>query len=402
MNLREEALKLHSEYRGKIATQSKIPIKDARDLSLVYSPGVAEPCKEIAQERSLVNVYTNRGNTVAIVSNGTAVLGLGHIGPYAAMPVMEGKAVLFKDFAGVDAFPICLDTMDVDKVVETVKLLEPTFGGINLEDIAGPACFEIEERLKKEMHIPVFHDDQHGTAIVVMAGLINALKVVNKKVSEIKVVSSGAGAAGIAIIKLLMNIGVRNVIMCDIHGTIYEGRRLGMNKYLEEMAAKTNRERVQGGLAEALVGADVLIGVSVGNIVTPEMVKAMARDPIIFAMANPNPEIMPELAKQAGAAVVGTGRSDFPNQVNNVAAFPGIFRGALDVNATTINEEMKVAAAYAIANLVSEQELHADYIMPRPFDPRLVPAVAKAVAKAAMDSGVAAQISTHTNGNEVK
>lgn len=390
MNLREEALKLHSEYRGKIATQSKIPIKDARDLSLVYSPGVAEPCKEIAQERSLVNVYTNRGNTVAIVSNGTAVLGLGHIGPYAAMPVMEGKAVLFKDFAGVDAFPICLDTMDVDKLVETVKLLEPTFGGINLEDIAGPACFEIEERLKKEMHIPVFHDDQHGTAIVVMAGLINALKVVNKKVSEIKVVSSGAGAAGIAIIKLLMNIGVRNVIMCDIHGTIYEGRRLGMNKYLEEMAAKTNRERVQGGLAEALVGADVLIGVSVGNIVTPEMVKAMARDPIIFAMANPNPEIMPELAKQAGAAVVGTGRSDFPNQVNNVAAFPGIFRGALDVNATTINEEMKVAAAYAIANLVSEQELHADYIMPRPFDPRLVPAVAKAVAKAAVDSGVTA------------
>ncbi len=389
MSLRDDALKLHRDNQGKISVQSKVPVRDSRDLSLAYSPGVAEPCKEIAQDRDLVDVYTNRGNMVAVVSDGTAVLGLGDIGPHAAMPVMEGKAVLFKSFAGVDAFPICLDTTDVEKIVETVKLLEPTFGGINLEDISAPNCFEIEERLKAEMKIPVFHDDQHGTAIVTMAGLINALKIVNKDIKSIKVVTSGAGAAGIAIIKLLMSMGVQNVIMCDSKGAIYEGRPSGMNKYKVDIARSTNRQMVKGGLEEALKGADVFIGVSVADAVTPEMVKSMAKAPIIFAMANPIPEIMPDVAKQAGAAVVGTGRSDFPNQVNNVAAFPGIFRGALDVKATTINEAMKVAVAYAIASLVSEEELDADYVIPQAFDQRLAPTVAAAVAKAAVDSGVA-------------
>jgi len=326
---------------------------------------------------------------VAVVSDGTAVLGLGDIGPFAAMPVMEGKSILFKSFAGVDAFPICLNTKDVDKIVETVKLLEPTFGGVNLEDISAPNCFEIEERLKAELSIPVFHDDQHGTAIVTMAGLVNALKIVKKDLKEIKVVTSGAGAAGIAIINLLMSMGVQNVIMCDSKGAIYEGRTTGMNKYKDVIAKNTNREMVKGDLAEALQGADVFIGVSVANAVTPEMVKAMAKDAIIFAMANPIPEIMPDLAKEAGAAVVGTGRSDLPNQINNVSAFPGIFRGALDVKATGINEEMKVAAAYAIANLITDEELTAEYVIPKAFDPRVAPAVAAAVAKAAMDSGVA-------------
>lgn len=389
MSLREDSLKLHRDNRGKISVQSKVPVRDSYDLSLAYSPGVAEPCKEIAREQQLVDVYTNRGNMVAVVSDGTAVLGLGDIGPYAAMPVMEGKAVLFKSFAGIDAFPICLNTNEVDKIVDAVKLFEPTFGGINLEDISSPNCFEIEERLKTEMNIPVFHDDQHGTAIVTMAGLINALKIVQKNIHQIKVVTSGAGAAGIAIIKLLMSMGVEDVIMCDRQGVIYEGRPTGMNKYKEEIALKTNRDIVKGDIAEALKGADVFIGVSVANALTPEMVSSMAKDPIIFAMANPIPEIMPEVAKQAGAAVVGTGRSDFPNQVNNVAAFPGIFRGALDVRATTINEQMKVAAAYAIAGLVSDQELNADYVMPKAFDQRLAPAVAEAVAKAAIESGVA-------------
>ncbi len=389
MSLREDALKLHRDNRGKIVVQSKVPVRDSRDLSLAYSPGVAEPCKEIAQNQELVDVYTNRGNMVAVVSNGTAVLGLGDIGAYAAMPVMEGKSVLFKSFAGVDAFPICLGTKDIDRIVDAVKLLEPTFGGINLEDIGAPACFEIEERLKAEMNIPVFHDDQHGTAIVTMAGMINALKIVKKEMKDIKVVTSGAGAAGVAIIKLLMSMGVKDVIMCDSKGAIYEGRPSGMNKYKDEIAAKTNRGMVKGDLAEALAGADVFIGVSVADAVTPEMVKSMAKDPIIFAMANPVPEIMPELAREAGAAVVGTGRSDYPNQINNVAAFPGIFRGALDAKATSINEAMKVAAAYAIAGLVSAEELSADYITPRAFDPRLAPAVAGAVAKAALESGVA-------------
>jgi len=389
MSLREDALKLHRDNVGKIVVESKVPVRDARDLSLAYSPGVAEPCKEIAEDQELVDVYTNRGNMVAVVSNGTAVLGLGDIGPYAAMPVMEGKAVLFKAFAGIDAFPICLDSKDVDKIVQTVRLLEPTFGGINLEDISAPNCFEIEAQLKEVMKVPVFHDDQHGTAIVVMAGLINALKIVKKDIKDIKVVTSGAGAAGMAIIKLLMNLGVQNVIMCDSKGAIYAGRPSGMNKYKDEIARQTNLGLVKGDLAEALQAADVFIGVSVAEAVSQEMIKSMAKDPIIFAMANPTPEIMPDLAKQAGAVVVGTGRSDFPNQVNNVAAFPGIFRGALDVKATTINEAMKVAAAYAIASLVSEQELNADYVMPKAFDPRLAPAVSKAVAKAAMDSGVA-------------
>lgn len=389
VSLRDDALKLHADNKGKISVESKVPVRDSRDLSLAYSPGVAEPCKEIAQNQDLVNVYTNRANMVAVVSNGTAVLGLGDIGPYAGLPVMEGKAVLFKSFAGVDAFPICLDSKDVDKIVETVKMMAPSFGGINLEDISAPTCFEIEERLKAAMDIPVFHDDQHGTAVVVMAGLINALKLVKKELKGIKVVTNGAGAAGIAIINLLMSMGVQNVIMCDSKGAIYEGRPTGMNKYKDKIAQVTNREMVKGDLAEALKGADVFIGVSVANAVTPEMVKSMAQDPIIFAMANPNPEILPDLAKSAGAAVVGTGRSDYPNQVNNVVAFPGIFRGALDTQSRTINEEMKIAAAYAIASQVSDAELSSDYVMPKAFDPRVGPAVAAAVAKAAMDSGVA-------------
>ena len=387
--LREDALALHRDNVGKLEVRSKVPVRNSRDLSLAYSPGVAEPCLDIEKDKDLAYVYTNKGNFVAIVSNGTAVLGLGNIGALASMPVMEGKSVLFKTFAGVDAFPICLDTEDVEKVIQTVKLMEPTFGGINLEDISAPACFEIEERLKKEMNIPVFHDDQHGTAIVVMAGMINALKVVGKGINSIRVVTNGAGAAGVAIIKLLMSMGVKDVIMCDTKGTIYTGRPVGMNKSKNEIAQVTNPQGLVGSLADALVGADVFIGVSAANTVTPEMVKTMAKDPIIFAMANPVPEIMPDLAKEAGAKVVGTGRSDFPNQVNNVSAFPGIFRGALDVRASQINEEMKIAAAYAIASLVSDEERNADYVIPLAFDPRVAPAVAVAVAQAAMDSGVA-------------
>lgn len=385
----EDSLELHRQNKGKLAVVSKVPVLDSRDLSLAYSPGVAEPCMEIHNNKDLAYTYTNKANFVAVVSNGTAVLGLGNIGADAALPVMEGKAILFKSFAGVDAFPICLNTTDVDKMVETVKLLEPTFGGVNLEDIAAPACFEIEERLKKDMNIPVFHDDQHGTAIVTMAGLINALKVVGKNLAEIRVVTNGAGAAGVAIIKLLMSMGVQDVIMCDSKGIIYEGRPEGMNKSKNEIARLTNRKLRKGSLADAMAGADVFIGVSAAKTVTPEMVKSMAKDPIIFAMANPTPEIMPELAKEAGAAVVGTGRSDMPNQVNNVLAFPGIFRGALDVRATAINEEMKIAAAYAIANLISAEEINSDYVIPKAFDSRVAPAVAAAVAKAAMDSGVA-------------
>ncbi|MFY0542918.1 NAD(P)-dependent malic enzyme [Brevibacillus sp. H7] len=387
--LREEALELHKKHQGKLEAVSKVPVRNAYDLSLAYSPGVAEPCKEIFDDPSKVYDYTMKGNLVAVVSDGTAVLGLGNIGPEAAMPVMEGKALLFKAFAGVDAFPICLDTTDVDKIVETVKLLEPTFGGVNLEDIAAPACFEVEERLKREANIPIFHDDQHGTAIVTAAGLINALRVVNKKLDEIRVVANGAGAAGIAIIKLLVGMGVKDVIMCDTKGIVYEGRPYGMNPVKEEVAKITNRTKLQGDLADAMKGADVFVGVSVAGAVTVEMVKSMNRDPIIFAMANPIPEIMPEEAKSAGAAVVGTGRSDFPNQVNNVLAFPGIFRGALDTRATTINEAMKLAAVYAIADLVSPEELSSDKVIPAPFDPRVAPHVAAAVAKAAMESGVA-------------
>jgi malate dehydrogenase (oxaloacetate-decarboxylating) len=389
LSLREEALHMHRVNKGKLETTSKVEVRNAEDLSLAYSPGVAEPCKVIYDKPETVYDYTMKGNMVAVVSDGTAVLGLGNIGPEASLPVMEGKAVLFKSFAGVDAFPICLNTTDVDKIVETVKLLEPTFGGVNLEDIAAPNCFVIEERLKKETNIPVFHDDQHGTAIVTVAGLVNALKIVGKKMSEIKVVANGAGAAGMAIIKLLYRYGVRDIIMCDSKGAIYEGRPEGMNGIKDEVAKFTNRDQIKGGLTEVLKDADVFIGVSVAGALTEEMVASMKQDPIIFAMANPVPEIMPQLAKAAGAKVVGTGRSDFPNQVNNVLAFPGIFRGALDVRATHINEKMKQAAVEAIAALIGEDELNEDYVIPAPFDKRVAPAVAAAVAKAAMETGVA-------------
>ncbi|HZG70783.1 MAG TPA: malic enzyme-like NAD(P)-binding protein [Chondromyces sp.] len=389
MSIREEALHMHKINQGKLASTPKVEVKNARDLSLAYSPGVAEPCKEIYEKPETVYDYTIKGNTVAVVTDGTAVLGLGNIGPEAAMPVMEGKAVLFKSFAGVDAFPICLNTTDVEKIVETVKLLEPTFGGVNLEDIAAPNCFVIEERLKREANIPVFHDDQHGTAIVTVAGLLNALKLVGKSMNSIKVVANGAGAAGIAIIKLLYSYGVRDIIMCDSRGAIYEGRKEGMNPVKAEVAKFTNRDRQAGSLADVIKGTDVFIGVSVAGALSSDMVRTMNENPIIFAMANPTPEIMPEEAKSAGAKVIGTGRSDFPNQVNNVLAFPGIFRGALDVRATHINEKMKQAAVEAIASLVSEAELNPDFVIPAPFDPRVAPAVASAVAKAAMETGVA-------------
>lgn len=389
MTLREEALHMHRVHQGKLESKSKVQVQNAQDLSLAYSPGVAEPCKEIYDKPETVYDYTMKGNMVAVVTDGTAVLGLGNIGPAAALPVMEGKAVLFKSFAGVDAFPICLNTTDVEKIIETVKLLEPTFGGVNLEDIAAPNCFVIEERLKKETNIPIFHDDQHGTAIVTAAGLLNALKLVNKKIAEIKVVANGAGAAGIAIIKLLHYFGVRNIIMCDTKGAIYEGRPQGMNVVKNEVAKFTNLNNQSGSLKDVIKGADVFIGVSAEGALSSDMVKTMNRDPIIFAMANPNPEISPLDAKAAGAAVVGTGRSDFPNQVNNVLAFPGIFRGALDVRATHINEQMKVAAVKAIAGLIADSELNADYVIPGPFDPRVAPEVAASVAKAAMETGVA-------------
>jgi malate dehydrogenase (oxaloacetate-decarboxylating) len=387
--LREEALHMHRTHQGKLESKSKVPVRNAKDLSLAYSPGVAEPCKDIYDDKSKVYDYTMKGNTVAVVSDGTAVLGLGNIGPEAALPVMEGKAVLFKSFAGVDAFPICLNTTDVDKIVETVKLLEPTFGGVNLEDIAAPNCFVVEERLKKETNIPIFHDDQHGTAIVTLAGLVNALKLTGREMSKIKVVVNGAGAAGIAIIKLLDRFGVKDIIMCDTKGAIYEGRPYGMNSVKTEVANFTNRTKQEGTLADVISGTDVFVGVSVEGALTKSMVESMNPEPIIFAMANPNPEIMPHEAREAGAMVIGTGRSDFPNQVNNVLAFPGIFRGALDVRATHINEEMKIAAVHAIANLVNPQELNAEYVIPAPFDPRVAPMVAAAVATAAMETGVA-------------
>jgi malate dehydrogenase (oxaloacetate-decarboxylating) len=389
LTLREEALHMHRINKGKLESKSKVAVRNAKDLSLAYSPGVAEPCKEIYEKPETVYDYTMKGNMVAVVTDGTAVLGLGNIGPEAALPVMEGKAVLFKSFAGVDAFPICLNTTDVEKIIETVKLLEPTFGGVNLEDIAAPNCFVIEERLKKETNIPIFHDDQHGTAIVTVAGLVNALKLIGKKITEIKVVANGAGAAGIAIIKLLYSYGVRDIIMCDTKGAIYEGRPQGMNDVKAEVAKFTNRDNLTGSLQDVIKGADVFIGVSVAGALTKEMVESMNSDAVIFAMANPVPEIMPELAKEAGARVIGTGRSDFPNQVNNVLAFPGIFRGALDVRATHINEKMKVAAVEAIASLINESELNEDYVIPAPFDPRVAPEVAAAVAKAAMETGVA-------------
>lgn len=386
---REEALHMHRINQGKLESKSKVSVRNSKDLSLAYSPGVAEPCKEIYNNKEKVFEYTMKGNMVAVVTDGTAVLGLGNIGPEAALPVMEGKAVLFKSFAGVDAFPICLDTTDVEKIIETVKLIAPNFGGVNLEDIAAPNCFIIEQRLKKEVNIPVFHDDQHGTAIVTLAGLVNALKIVDKSMSEIKVVVNGAGAAGVAIIKLLNRFGVRDIIMCDSKGAVYEGREYGMNDVKSEVAKFTNRNNEKGKLEDAVKNMDVFIGVSVEGALTKEMVQSMNDDPIIFAMANPNPEIMPDDAKEAGARVIGTGRSDFPNQVNNVLAFPGIFRGALDVQATHINEEMKKAAVYAIANLVQDDERNDDYVIPAPFDPRVAPSVAAEVARAAMETGVA-------------
>jgi malate dehydrogenase (oxaloacetate-decarboxylating) len=397
--LREEALKMHREKQGKLGVHSKVSVTNAKDLSLAYSPGVAEPCLDIFKDENKVYDYTMKGNLVAVVSDGTAVLGLGNIGPKAAMPVMEGKALLFKSFADVDAFPICLDTTDPEKIVEVVKLLEPTFGGVNLEDIAAPKCFEIEEQLRKVCNIPIFHDDQHGTAIVTAAGLLNALKLVDKKTEEIRVVANGAGSAGVAIVKLLLHMGVKDVILCDTKGIIYEERPVGMNPFKDEMARITNKEQKQGTLADALVGADVFVGVSAAGAVTKDMVRSMNSDPIIFAMANPIPEILPEAAKEAGALVIGTGRSDFPNQVNNVLAFPGIFRGALDAQAKEINEEMKLAAVHAIATLISDEELHADYVIPDPFDRRVAAYVAEAVANAAIESGVAQKL---INTNQIK
>ncbi len=390
MELREAALELHRSKQGKIEVVSKVAVEDAGDLSLAYSPGVAEPCKEIAQDRELCYQYTNRGNMVAVVSDGTAVLGLGDIGAEAGLPVMEGKAILFKNFAGVDAFPICLATKEVNEIVQAVKWLEPTFGGINLEDISGPRCFEIERRLKEELQIPVFHDDQHGTAVVCYAGLINALQLVKKNISEIKIVINGAGAAGISIAQLLnaAGVGYDNMRICDKKGLLYPGSDSG-NPYKEELARLTNPTGQKANLAEALQRADVFIGVSVGKIVTSEMVRQMANQPIIFGLANPVPEIMPQEAYAAGAAVVGTGRSDYPNQINNVLGFPGIFRGALDVRAKEINQTMKIAAARAIANLIATEELAADYVIPDPFDRRVVPAVALAVAQAAIATNVA-------------
>ena len=389
MSLRDDALEMHRENQGKLEITPNVKVTNKQQLSLAYSPGVAEPCKEIHEDSRKVYEYTIKGNTVAVVTDGTAVLGLGNIGAEASIPVMEGKAALFKSFAGINGVPIALDTTDTQEIIKTVKLIAPNYGGINLEDISAPRCFEIDETLKKETNIPIFHDDQHGTAIVTMAGLINALKIVDKELTNIKVVLNGAGAAGIAIVKLLHAYGVNNMIMCDSKGAIYSGRNFGMNDTKTYVAKWTNKDKVEGSLEEVIKDADVFIGVSVADILTQDMVKTMADDPIIFAMANPNPEINPNEAKQAGAKVVGTGRSDFPNQINNVLAFPGLFRGALDVEATHINEDMKKAAVEAIVHLIDENELHPDYCIPGPFDKRVAPSVAKNVAKAAMESGVA-------------
>ncbi|HAN44340.1 MAG TPA: NAD-dependent malic enzyme [Ruminococcaceae bacterium] len=388
MNIGEKALKLHEENKGKIRVVSSVPVNNRDDLSLAYTPGVAEPCKEIHKNPDDVYRYTSKGNLVAVVSDGTAVLGLGNIGAKAAIPVMEGKAILFKSFADIDAFPICLDTDDIDEIVKTVKYLAPVFGGINLEDIAAPRCFEIEKRLKAELDIPVFHDDQHGTAIVVLAGLINALKLVNKRLDNITVVINGAGSAGTAIGKLLLNAGLKNLIMVDKSGAIYDGMP-NLSAAHRELAEITNPSKKQGSLADVMAGADVFIGVSAPNIVSKQMVASMNSDSIVFAMANPTPEIMPDLAKEGGARVVGTGRSDFANQVNNVLAFPGIFRGALDVRAKEINEEMKLAAAYAIAALIEDKDIAEDNIIPSPFNPNVAKAVAEAVKKAARETGAA-------------
>ncbi len=389
MSLRDDALQMHKENQGKLEITPNIKVTNKEELSLAYSPGVVEPCKEIHEDPRTVYDYTIKRNTVAVVTDGTAVLGLGNIGASASIPVMEGKAVLFKSFAGINGVPIALDTKDTEEIIRTVKLISPNYGGINLEDISAPRCFEIENRLKKETNIPVFHDDQHGTAIVTMAGLINALRIVDKDLSDIKVVLNGAGAAGIAIVKLLDSYGVRNMIMCDSRGAIFEGRSYGMNDTKDYVAKFTNKDKIEGSLQDVIKNADVFIGVSVASLLSQDMVKSMADDAIIFAMANPDPEIKPNDAKEAGAKVVGTGRSDFPNQINNVLAFPGIFRGALDTESTHINEDMKKAAVEAIANLIDEDELNPDYCIPGPFDKRVAPSVAREVAKAAMETGVA-------------
>lgn len=374
----EKALKLHEEWNGKLETTSKCAIKTREDLALAYTPGVAEPCKVIAEDKEAAYKYTIKANTVAVVSDGSAVLGLGNIGAHAAMPVMEGKAVLFKEFGNVNAFPICLDTQDTEEIIKTVVNIAPAFGGINLEDISAPRCFEIEERLKKLLNIPVFHDDQHGTAIVVLAGIINGLKVTGKKKEDCRVVVNGAGSAGVAITKLLLTYGFQHITMCDKVGMLSSNTE-GLNWMQQEMTKLTNLEKKEGSLADALVGADIFVGVSAPNIVTPEMVKTMNKDSILFAMANPVPEIMPDAAKEAGARIVGTGRSDFPNQVNNVIAFPGIFKGALEGRATQITEEMKLAAANAIASLIPDDEVSDTNILPMAFDPRVADVVSKAV-----------------------
>ncbi|MBQ6590121.1 MAG: NAD-dependent malic enzyme [Lachnospiraceae bacterium] len=388
MDYAQVALEKHKEWKGKIEIGLRAQVDSAEALSIAYTPGVAAPCLEIQKDVDKSYIYTRRWNTVAVVTDGTAVLGLGDIGPEAGMPVMEGKCVLFKAFGDVDAIPLCIRSKDVDTIVDNVALLAGSFGGVNLEDISAPRCFEIEKKLKERCDIPIFHDDQHGTAVITLAGLMNALKVVGKKIEDIKIVTSGAGAAGIAIIKLLMAMGLKNVIMTDRKGAIYEGRE-GLNPIKEEMAKITNFDHQAGTLAEVIKGADVFIGVSAPGTLTQDMVRTMAKDPIIFACANPTPEIFPDEAKAAGAAVVSTGRSDYPNQVNNVLCFPGIFRGALDVRASDINDAMKIAAAKAIAGLVSDEELSADYILPKAFDPRVKDAVAAATAQAARESGVA-------------
>ncbi|MCF2600800.1 MAG: malic enzyme-like NAD(P)-binding protein [Anaerovibrio sp.] len=388
-NVDKAALELHKENQGKLEIVSKVDLGSSKDLTLAYTPGVAAPCLEIKDDYNKIYDYTTKSNMVAVVTNGTAVLGLGNIGAGAGLPVMEGKAVLFKSFAGVDAVPLCLNSRNVDDICQTVEMLEPGFGGINLEDIKAPECFDIETRLKETMNIPVFHDDQHGTAVVAVSALMNGFKLIGKRFRDAKVVVNGAGAAGMAITRLLQAVGTKHIILCDTKGAIYEGRLEGMNPYKEDIARITNKRKEAGSLVDVIKGADVFIGVSVAKCVTEEMVRSMNKDAIIMAMANPEPEIMPELAKKAGARIVCTGRSDFPNQVNNLLAFPGIFRGALDVRATDINTEMKIAAATAIASLIPEEELSEDNIIISPFDKRVAPRVASAVAQAAIDTGVA-------------
>ena len=389
MDYAKESLRLHSEWKGKIEVVATVPVETKDDLSLAYTPGVAQPCLEIQKDVNLSYELTRRHNLCLVVTDGTAVLGLGDIGPEAGMPVMEGKCVLFKSFGGVDAFPLCIKSKDVDEIVNTIYLISGSFGGVNLEDIAAPRCFEIEKKLKEKCDIPIFHDDQHGTAVITLAGLMNASKVVGKPFDTLKVVINGAGAASIAICRLLLSSGIKHITLCDRTGIIYDGREKGMNTIKEEMAKVTNLEKKQGTLADALVGADVFIGVSAPNTVTVDMVKSMAKDAIVFACANPTPEIFPDDAKVGGAKVIATGRSDYPNQINNVLAFPGIFRGTFDVRASDINDEMKIAAANALAGLISDEELSADYIIPKAFDKRVGKAVAAAVAEAARRSGVA-------------